>query len=525
MQRSRHAARLTLRGAKPIPFPVSRRGVSRFRFLASRSSVLSLALAMPIAAVAQSATVDPSRIESLLRPAVRIAGREDVAYRIEDRLTYYHVPGISLAIIEEGRVVFAKGYGVKEFGTSQPVDTSTLFLAGSISKPVFASGVLRLVESGKLSLDEDVNRYLTSWKIPESKFTATEKVTLRRLLSHSAGLTVWGFPGYGVGTSIPTVPQILDGTAPANTPAVRNDTFPGARWLYSGGGYTVAQLLTTDLTGEAFPALMHRLVLEPAGMIHSTYENPPPANRVAFTSAGHERIDTPVPGRFHIYPEMAAAGLWTTAPDLARWAISITRSYLGQPGGMLSQEMAREMLKPQVQVQPPYGSGSWGLGVSLAGDGDSLRFSHGGRDEGFVANLIMWPNRQSGFVVMMNGVNGNLITEIARAFAELYDLPALWPRVEKQVMQADPATLDAAVGSYRAANGRDTITIVVRREGDGLRLKPPAGSELTLFQQGTDAYFDLETGVEWSFERNENGSVARLVRRQGTRRLVADRVR
>jgi CubicO group peptidase (beta-lactamase class C family) len=468
--------------------------------------------------------VDPARVEQLLRPAVRIAGREDVAYRIADRMKHYHVPGISIAIVDDGRVVWAKGFGVKEFGTSQPVDTTTLFLAGSISKPVFASGALRLVEQGKLSLDEDVNRRLTSWKLPESSYTASEKVTLRRLLSHTAGLTVWGFPGYATDTAVPTVIQVLDGVPPANTKPVRNDTTPGARWLYSGGGFTVAQLLTTDVTGEPFPALMHRLVLTPAGMTHSTYENPPPRERVALTAAGHERVDTPVPGRFHIYPEMAAAGLWTTAPDLARWAIAISRSYLGQPGGLLSQPMARDMLKPQAKLQPPYGTGTWGLGVALDGEGDLIRFSHGGRDEGFVANLVMWPHRGRGLVVMMNGVNGALIAEITRGFAELYGVPAPWERVEKQVAAADPAALDAAAGRYRAIVEGDTLSWLVRREGGELRMSSPLGIELTVLPQGKDAYFDVESGTDWTFERDPSGAIVRLVRKQGTRRLVAERL-
>jgi CubicO group peptidase (beta-lactamase class C family) len=481
-------------------------------------------VAQPQARGAAAPPIDPARIEHQLRPTVRLAGREDVAYHIADRMKYYHVPGVSIAIIDDGRIVWAKGYGVKEFGTSQPVDTATLFLAGSISKPVFASGALRLVELGKLSLDEDVNRSLTSWKVPESQFTANEKLTLRRLLSHTAGLTVWGFPGYAADKPIPAVTQILDGAPPANTDPVRSDTTPGARWRYSGGGFTVAQLLTTDVTGEPFPALMQRLVLRPAAMQHSTYENPPPRARVALTAAGHERVDTPVPGRHHIYPEMAAAGLWTTASDLARWAIAISRSYLGQPGGLLSQATAREMLTPQVQLQPPYGTGSWGLGVALEGEGDLLRFSHGGRDEGFVANLVMWPHRGRGFVVMMNGVNGYLITEIARGYAELYGLPSLWERIEKPLAAADPASLDAATGRYRAIDDGDTLSWVVRREGNELRMMSPLGNELTVLPQGKDAYFDLETGTDWAFERDPSGAVVRMVQQQGTRRLVAERV-
>src|SRR4029079_16805681 len=154
--------------------------------------------------------------------------------------------------------VWARGFGVKAFGGSEAVDTSTLFLAGSISKPVFATGVLKLVEEGKLDLDKYVNSYLRSWHLPETTFTRDQKVTLRRLLSHSAGLTVWGFPGYELGTAVPTVQQVLNGEKPANTPAVRNDTIPGARWRYSGGGITIAQLVAGAGNGGTVLARLHR---------------------------------------------------------------------------------------------------------------------------------------------------------------------------------------------------------------------------------------------------------------------------
>ncbi len=131
-----------------------------------------------------------------------------------------------------------------------------------------------------------------------------------------------------------------------------------------------------------------------------------PRSRRGEAASGHERLDTPVPGGFHVYPEMAAAGLWTTASDLARWAIALSHSYRGEPGGVLSASMAKQMVSKQMHQQPPYGNGYWGLGVSVAGDGDSLAFSHNGRDEGFVADMFMRPGSGRGLVIMMNGVGG-----------------------------------------------------------------------------------------------------------------------
>jgi len=453
---------------------------------------------------------NPAAIEHHLRYGVKLVGEPDVALDVLDRMKSYHVPGLSVAVIDNWRVVYAKGYGVTEFGGTKPVDTTTLFLAGSISKPVFASGFLRLVEDRKLPLDADVNTLLKSWHLPDSRFTEHEKVTLRRLLTHSAGLTVWGFPGYALDKPIPTVPQLLDGAPPANTPAVRNDTTPGARWLYSGGGMTIAQLVATDVSGEPFPTLMNRLMLRQAGMSRSTYENPLPIARRGEAAAGHEQMDTPVPGGFHVYPEMAAAGLWTTASDLARWAIALSHSYRGEPGGVLSPTMARQMVSKQMHQQPPYGNGYWGLGVAVAGEGDSLWFSHNGR----------------GLVIMANGVQGGVFQEIERAFAEEYGFGAP-PRIVRQGVAMTPAKLAEYAGRYVGTAPPDTAGLTVSVAPDGKTLSvynPAARRSLPLAPVGGDLFVGLEGGGEWSFQRTDSGArVASLALGSGQNRRVLTR--
>jgi len=477
------------------------------RFHGGLPLITALAL-LPGPLCAQDTNGSAATIVQRLRPAVRIAGRPDTAFSISDRMRHYHVPGVSIAIVQDLDIAHAAGYGVTEFGGSVNVDTATLFLAGSMSKPVFASGALALVEQGRLTLDDDINRFLKSWQVPESRFTTTEKVTLRRLLTHSAGLTVWGFPGYRIDAPLPTIPQILDGVSPANTEAVRNDTIPGARWLYSGGGITIAQLAASDVTGEDFPALMKRLVLSRADMPHSTFENPPPATHAARAASGHERPDTPVPGRFHVYPEMAAAGLWTTASDLARWSITISRTFRGEPSGVISPALARQMLTTQVTAQPPY-NGVWGLAVGLSGKDESLAFSHGGRDEGFVGQLMMYPATGLGIVILMNGVNGGLMAEILRAFQEAYGLDQD-PRPEKTLGSATATAMADAVGRYRLENGPE-ITLTRRQDQLWMEISQTA-MERALFARGGEVWFDLDTGADWALERDAAGRVQALVR-------------
>jgi CubicO group peptidase (beta-lactamase class C family) len=470
--------------------------------------------------------IDAADFVNRLRPAIRLENRPDTAFNILDRMRYYHVPGVSIAVVDNNRIVFAGGFGVTEFGGNKLVDTTTLFLAGSISKPVFATGALKLVEQGKLALDDDINRSLKSWQLPESRFTEKEKVTLRRLLTHSAGLTVWGFPGYRMGTPIPTVQQVLDSAGPTNTAAVRNDTIPGARWRYSGGGITIAQLMTSDVTGEPFHALMKRLVLDPAGMKHSTFENPLPQSRDRDAASGHERFDTPVTGRYHAYPEMAAAGLWTTAPDLARWALAVTRAYNGDTKSVLSPAMARQMVSRQYQQQPPYGTGYWGLGVGVEGEGDSISFRHGGRDEGFVASAVMWPKLGRGLFVLTSGVSGALLSEINRAFADMYGLGA-GPRMVKRLATVDSASLAALAGKYEfvSPNQRDTVRLEITAASNMLRMWDQSLQRMRyLLPEGGDNFFDFDVASQFAFEREADGKPRALVLIQGPNRRVAARV-
>ena len=327
----------------------------------------------------------------------------------------HHVPGLSLAVIEQGAIAKAAGYGFADKEKKAPVTTATLFQAGSISKSVAALGVLHLVEVGRLNLDADVNTYLTAWKVPENDFTKREKVTLRRILSHSAGLTVHGFPGYAPSVPRPTLIQVLDGASPANTAPIRVDMVPGTKFRYSGGGYTVMQQMLVEITTKSFPEYMQQTVLAPLGMEASTFEQPLPETMVSLAAKAYYK-DAPVEGGWHIYPEMAAAGLWTTASDLARFAIGIQQSLGGKTNPVISRKMTKQMLTVQSEYD--------GLGVFLQGEGDRLRFMHAGRDEGFDAEMIGYAQTGQGAVVMINANNDSgCLRRVMEAVAHEYQWP------------------------------------------------------------------------------------------------------
>jgi CubicO group peptidase (beta-lactamase class C family) len=351
--------------------------------------------------------------QSVSRDSSRSAITDEVDEFIIDRMRDRDIVGVSIAIINDGVIVKARGYGFTNRSGASPVTADTLFQAGSISKPVAAMGALRLVQDGVLQLDEDVNTQLRSWKVPENEFTRDRKVTLRGILSHTAGLTVHGFPGYSIDDAVPTLVQVLDGAAPANTEPIRVDILPGSQCRYSGGGYTIAQLLMEDVTAKPFAKFMCDTVLTPLGMISSTYEQPLPRAISGSAATGHVFNGDAVKGGWHIYPEMAAAGLWATPSDLARFAIGVQQSLAGLANPVISQSTTQLMLTEQQD--------RIALGVYLQGNNETLRFFHGGRDEGFDALLTAHAHTGQGAAIMLNAnEDAGTLNEIAKAIEKCY---------------------------------------------------------------------------------------------------------
>ncbi len=475
--------------------------------------ILRSFVAVAFAACSAAPAVDPNndaiaRVEAGLRPSIAVKGAAPVTYTLSERMARYKVPGISVAVVNGGRIAWARGYGLKEANTTDSVTPTTLFQAASISKPVAATAMLRLVDKGTLSLDVPINDYLKSWKLPDNAFTASKKVTLRRIASHSAGLTVHGFPGYAEGDSVPTVPQILDGAKPANTRPVRVDTTPGAIWRYSGGGTTIAQLAMMDATGEDFPSLVRRLVLDPAGMKNSTYQQPLPASLRAQAAAGHGGNGTMVKGRWHTYPEMAAAGLWTTPTDLLQWAMEVTAARAGKSTKVLSQKTATEMLTVQKGVA--------GIGPMLHNTGRAFYFEHGGANEGYRCQVLYFPETGQGAAVMTNSdAGGSLAQEMLYALAAEYQWPEYGPR------QIEPVAMDSAmiaqlVGDYpvpREATGSATpVFLQIRQEGSRLTVEVPPGyvAKGELLQLAGNQLISPESGFEIGMERDASGTVSGL---------------
>jgi CubicO group peptidase (beta-lactamase class C family) len=464
---------------------------------------MTLYRSIVLLAAALSATItetDPSRIgrvESGLMPGQYVKGSPASRFTIAERLAHYKVPGVSVAVFENGELSWAKGYGVVEAGSSAAVTTSTLFQAASISKPVAAVGAMILVERGKLALDEPVNTRLRSWKIADTELAKSEPVTLRRLLSHTGGLTVHGFRGYAANEQVPTLVQLLNGEPPSNSKRIEIDIPPGSRHRYSGGGYSVAQQLMVDVTGKPFPDLMRELVLAPAGMKDSTYEQPLPASRVGAAATGHRGGGEPIAGKRHTYPEMAAAGLWTTPTDLVRLAITMQKAWSGGSGTIVSRETAQLMLSPQPS------SPSYGLGFGLNGD----EFGHGGSNEGFKCILVAYKDGR-GAAVMTNGDRGaELARELLHAISAEYGWPGYKPR-EREVVTVPPQILQSYVGDYQFPDWAVTVTL----QNGKLSLALKGQGTWELLPEAEDRYFSLGPGLPpIRFVKDSDGRVIEIV--------------
>ncbi|GGG32170.1 hypothetical protein GCM10011344_36330 [Dokdonia pacifica] len=429
-----------------------------------------------------------ARIENGLQSNLQIQYGDSISiqyYTIEDRMKELNIPGLSIAVMNNGVIEWAKGYGIADSTENRKVTTETLFQAGSISKPVAATRIHQLVEKGVINLDTDVNKYLSSWKVPDNEFTKTKKVTPRGLLTHAAGLTVHGFPGYTRSDAIPSVVDILDGKG--NTGPVEVFRVPGEGWKYSGGGYTIMQLMITDIEQTEFSDIMQEQVLDPLGMTNSTYSNPLPKQYHALAATGHYADGTSVEGKWHVYPEMAAAGLWTTPSQLVLWTKEIQETLQTQKDGFLKAQTINDMLTEY--------RGNQGLGPYVL----EHTFGHGGADEGFRADLRAWKEQPISVAMMSNSDNGSAIMqEIFLSIAKEYNLPDVYPR-KRVFNKQSQKELERFIGNYNFPNNGDAI---IKIKDNGLEFNGDIfqGPGVFLLPETDSLFFNQETGTYYEFE-------------------------
>jgi CubicO group peptidase (beta-lactamase class C family) len=329
-------------------------------------------------------------------------------YTLPEIMDRLHVPGLSVAVVKDFRIHWAKGWGLADADAGVPVNTETMFQAASMSKPVAAMASLRAVQEGKFGLDQDINTILKSWRLPASQLTGDNAVTPRALMSHTSGTgDGFGFPGYLPSTPLPTLPQILDGLPPSNVGKVRLERPPLTGFKYSGGGVTIQQLALTDALEKPFPQIMREDVLDPIGMTNSTFEQPLPREREKQAARAHSSSGRVMEDRWHVYPEMAAAGLWTTPTDLAKLLIEVQMALLGRSSRVLTQTVMQEMITP-------VGVGPYAVGFMIEKRGEGWYFGHGGSNWGFRSVMLAHRVKGYGVVIMTNGDSGGMLAQEVR---------------------------------------------------------------------------------------------------------------
>jgi CubicO group peptidase (beta-lactamase class C family) len=451
-----------------------------------------------------------ARVEHGLLPRAVTQGQTGKPMTIAARMAYHGIPGMSIAVIDDGRVAWARAYGVRDRNRNTPIDIETLFQAASLSKPVTAFGAMLLVQQKRLELDGDVNQWLQPWK-------AGTTITLRQLLSHTAGMNVDGFSGYGPGARLPTITQILNGESPANNEPIRAVGPVGTKVLYSGGGYVIVQQLLANLTQSPFEDYMRREVFTPLGMTHSTFRQPLPVAAARNAAAGHQRNGSQLAGGAMTHPELAAAGLWSTPSDLAQLVIELQDALADRPARALKIGAAREILSGRVD--------NAGLGVFLAGsNGPSRRFTHSGRNAGFDSRLVAYKNGRQGAVIMINQNNNEgFIDEVLESVAREYGWPDYVSAVPQAVYVEVPTKMQASYAGVYESETRPALTIVF--ENDKLFARPAGGTWFRLYPSSPTEFFAIENETRWTFVKGPGGEVTDVVARTGDREVRRRRVR
>jgi CubicO group peptidase (beta-lactamase class C family) len=469
-----------------------------------------LVLALPVTLPAQSRTA--ADYMAAIEQAQSSSGPDSLGgLTLPELMARFNVPGVSVAVIHDFKIHWAKGYGIADVESGAPVDTETMFQAASISKPVAAMAVLRAVQDGLFALDDDINDILTSWKLDGEGFTRDRPVTPRGLTSHTSGLgDGFGFPGYDPADPLPTIVQIFEGQEPSNVRALFMERPPMTLMEYSGGGVTLMQQALADARGKPFEDIMQDDVLGPIGMTNSSYQQPISPEHDRNAARAHSSEGTSKGAKWHVYPEMAAAGLWTTPTDLARFALEVQRSAIGESNRVLSRTTVQEMLSP-------VGVGNFAVGFTVSKIGQGWYFSHGGSNWGFRATLLAHKVKGYGLAIMTNADQGGAVmSELSRRIQMAYEWDSFAdpaprgyrPPVERTEIDVAEEILSTYVGTYESS---PEITLIITLEGGHLYLELVGQGKAQLFAEAENEFFLRIVDLQLTFTKDESGEVTGLI--------------
>ncbi len=416
---------------------------------------------------------------------------------IAERMAKYNVKGMSIAVIADYKIAWAKGYGWADEAGKKTVTTETLFEPGSISKTLNSLGILKLAQENKVDLHTDVNNYLTSWKFPYDSLSKGKKITLADILSHNAGLSVHGFPGHDINGPVPTVLQVLDGIKPSFTPAVRSEFEPGLKFQYSGGGTTISQVLLTDITKQPYEVWMYENVLKPIGMVNSSYAQPPSKDKQPLCASAYHGDGTPVSNKFHVYPEQAAAGLWMTPSDLSNYIIDMQLAYQGK---RKSKVLNAEMVKLHLT---PYNNGPTSMGSFIQDHDGAKYFEHSAGNDGFCGDYIASLENGNGVVIFLNTDDFKLIPEVINSVAKAYNWKNFYREPKrKKTIEVPDNVLDSYEGIYLF----DDQWAGIGKKDNQYHFYT-SGRYVKMYYTSTTSFFNEEFAAVKEFVKDDKGNI------------------
>ncbi len=432
-----------------------------------------------------------ARVETNLSRGMVIDGKFS---SLAERMEHYKVAGLSVAVIDNYQIVWAKGYGYADKKEGRKVTANTMFEPGSISKSLNAIGILQLAQQGKLDLYQDINQYLVSWKFPYDTVSHGKKITTAQLLTHTAGLGVYGFPGYRRDTVIAAVTDILDGRPPSNTEAVRSYTEPGKEVSYSGGGTLITQQMLTDLTKQRYEQYMYEQVFQPLEMTNSSYNQPPAVSQREILATGYKSNGTEVQGKYFVYPEKAAAGLWTTPTDICKYILEMQQAYQAKSSKVLNQEMVKLHLTPY--------KNDVAMGTYIQDRNGEKYFVHSASNEGFTGYFLGGLTNGKGVALFVNSEDGTVLLELLNSIAQVYN----WEGFRKPEQITTVPVNDTLTSKYIGEYILDGWLSEIKKGEDGLYLWTDGISSKMYFTSTTE-FRNIELGGTKTFTFDNAGTV------------------
>lgn len=446
-------------------------------------------------------SITAGRIKALEKGLLRqvyFKGQRPEKLRLLDRMTFYKVPGVSLAVMDKFKIEWVRTYGYKDVIDYQKITPETVFQAGELSQPVAAAVTLRLCDKKQLNLEEDVGPYYTEKAFAGKKFRPAERLSfkLSQVLSHSAGFYPWTSTGYQPGAPLPDLTHVLRGEEPAGNFFSLRGFEPRAGVRFSDFNYVLLQLYLEEKTGKKLEELGREEVFEALGLKKTSFGQPVTDD----LAVGHERLGQAVEGKFYRYPELAARGLWTNPSEYLTFLIELMNCAQGKTHGFISSELARAMLSPQVD-----GSG---FGFRLDGQHEKFKILMKGRTKGYRSAVLIYPALGQGVVVMTNSDNGGvLIEEILHGLSAIYDWPDYKPE-EKPLYRLDPSIYAQYVGRYQVNND---YFLDVTYEDYYLIVHPTGQSPTKFYVETQTIFFSVDPFIRIKFNLDERGQVTGLV--------------